>query len=118
LFTLVFGLSLTVSLGGPFNLACYPGGGKETKMKLLIGAAVVLAFSIAPAGAERRYDRKLEQAAMQIVAEKIGDIRGGFSYAQKPRLTVVQDAPSPGAGSSPRQDVSPSIVAPPSRPAS
>jgi hypothetical protein len=87
-------------------------------MKLLIGASVALALATAPALAGARYDRKLEQAAMQIVAEKIGDIRGGFSYGQKPRLTVVQDAPSPAAGSSPRQDASPSIVAPPSRPAS
>ena len=40
--------------------------------------------------AEMRYDQKLEQAAMEIVAGKIGDIRGGFSYAQKVQLVIRQ----------------------------
>ena len=34
--------------------------------------------------AETQYDRKLEQAAIDIVAGKIGDIRGGFSFDVQP----------------------------------
>jgi hypothetical protein len=89
-------------------------------MRLLIRTSLTLplVFATAPAVAGERYDRKLEQAAMKIVAEKIGDIRGSFSYGQKPQFIVVQDTPPPGAGSSPGQGAAPSIVAPPSRPAS
>ena len=43
----------------------------------------------APAAAETRYDRKLEQAVHDIVARKMGDIRGGFSYDAKPQFVVV-----------------------------
>jgi hypothetical protein len=88
-------------------------------MRPLVWASVGLAFAVAPAGAEHRYDRKLEQAAMRIVAEKIGDIRGGFSYGEKPRFVVAQDA-LPGTGSSQKPDaaVSPSVIAPADRPKS
>jgi hypothetical protein len=84
-------------------------------MRLLIRTSLTLplVFATAPAVAGERYDRKLEQAA-----EKIGDIRGSFSYGQKPQFIVVQDTPSPGAGPSSGQGATPSIVAPPSRPAS
>ena len=37
-----------------------------------------------PACADTQYDRKLEQAAIDIVAGKIGDIRGGFSFDVQP----------------------------------
>ena len=44
-------------------------------------AAIVLAGQ---ATAQPRYDRKLEEAVMAIVAAKIGDIRGGFAFGAKP----------------------------------
>jgi hypothetical protein len=57
---------------------------------LLYGVAFVVAIA-APTVAETRYDRNLEKAVMDIVAGKIGDIRGGFSYKQVPQFVVVPD---------------------------
>ena len=51
-------------------------------------AAIVLAGQ---ATAQPRYDRKLEEAVMAIVAAKIGDIRGGFVFGAKPVMVVVQN---------------------------
>lgn len=89
-------------------------------MRPLICASAALAFAVVPAGAEHRYDRKLEQAAMRIVAEKIGDIRGGFSYGQKLRFVMAQDTLPQGAELSQKPDMSvtPSIIAPVDRPKS
>lgn len=52
----------------------------------LIGGAVV-----GPVTAEPRYDRKLEQAAMAIVAARIGDIRGGFALEGRPAMVVASE---------------------------
>ena len=60
---------------------------------LLCGVALSAAIA-APAMAETRYDRNLEKAVMGIVAGKIGDIRGGFSYKQRPQFVVIPDAVS------------------------
>jgi hypothetical protein len=57
---------------------------------LLCGVALSAAIA-APAAAETRYDRNLEKAAVGIVAGKMGDIRGGFSYKQVPQLVVLPD---------------------------
>ncbi len=62
-------------------------------MRTLLCGVAFLATIAAPAMAETRYDRKLEQAVVEIVAGKMGDIRGGFSYKQVPQLVVVPDAP-------------------------
>ncbi|ESX84233.1 hypothetical protein [Mesorhizobium sp. LSHC412B00] len=62
-------------------------------MRTLLCGAALLAVIAAPAMAETRYDRKLEQAVAGIVARKMGDIRGAFSYKQVPQLVVVPDAP-------------------------
>jgi hypothetical protein len=51
-------------------------------IRLLSGAAF-LAVTAAPVAAGPRYDVRLEQAAMTIVAGRIGDIRGGFSIGEK-----------------------------------
>jgi hypothetical protein len=59
-------------------------------MKKMVSAAAILAVVTVSSSAGVRYDEKLEKAAMAIVAEKIGDIRGGFSYAQKLQLVVRQ----------------------------
>ena len=60
-------------------------------MKKMVSAAAILAVVTVSSSAGMRYDEKLEKAAMAIVAEKIGDIRGGFSYAQKLQLVVRPD---------------------------
>lgn len=61
-------------------------------MKTLLCGVALSAAIAAPAAAETRYDRNLEKAAMGIVAAKMGDIRGGFSYKQVPQLVVLPDA--------------------------
>jgi len=63
---------------------------------LLCGVALSAAIA-APAVAETRYDRNLEKAALGIVAGKMGDIRGGFSYKQVPQLVVLPDPVPPPA---------------------
>jgi hypothetical protein len=57
-------------------------------MKKMLNAAAILAVATVSSSAGMRYDEKLEKAAMAIVAGKIGDIRGGFSYAQKLQLVI------------------------------
>jgi hypothetical protein len=52
-------------------------------IRLLSGAALS-AVMAASAAAEPRHDLRLEQAAMKIVADRIGEIRGGFSHEEKP----------------------------------
>jgi hypothetical protein len=87
-------------------------------MTRVMWAFVALSVVTVPASAEHRYDRKLEQAAMRIVAGKMGDIRGGFTYKQKLQLVIAQDTLSPDTGPSQKPDsaTSPSIVAPTDRP--
>jgi hypothetical protein len=63
-------------------------------MRMLLCGVALSATIAAPAMAETRYDRNLEKAVMGIVASKIGDIRGGFSYKQRPQFVVVPDAVS------------------------
>jgi hypothetical protein len=66
-------------------------------MKFLASGAVLTAALVVPATADARYDRKLEEAVMAIVAEKIGAIRGGFAYDAKPELWTAADPMSTGA---------------------
>ncbi|AZO16198.1 MULTISPECIES: hypothetical protein [unclassified Mesorhizobium] len=61
-------------------------------MKSFLCGTALLAAMAAPATAETRYDRNIEKAAMDIVAGKMGSIRGGFSYKQRPQLVVLPDA--------------------------
>ncbi len=51
-------------------------------MRTLLYGMALSAVIAAPAMAETRYDRNLEKAVLDIVAGKMGDIRGGFSYKQ------------------------------------
>lgn len=55
-------------------------------MKALWAAAALAGLVIGSASAEQRYDRSIDRAAMGIVAQKIGDLRGGFSFDAKPAL--------------------------------
>lgn len=48
-------------------------------MKIVL-AGLVLAATLAPAAAEVKHDRKLEQAVMDIVATKMGDLRGALPW--------------------------------------
>ena len=66
-------------------------------MKFVWAGASLLGLLASSAAAETQYDRKLEQAAMNIVAGKIGDLRGGFSFDVRPHSVVVQDAMSTGS---------------------
>ncbi|WP_434721698.1 hypothetical protein [Mesorhizobium sp. RIZ17] len=77
-------------------------------MKAFLCGMALLAAMAAPAAAETRYDRNLEKAAMEIVAGKMGNIRGTFSYKQVPQLVVVPDA----------APVAPTSVEPPRKEAS
>ena len=68
--------------------------------KLLAGLAV---FGLAAnaAAAETRYDRKIEQAALAIVASKIGELRGGFSFNARPVFVMRSDAINTGSVAAP-----------------
>ncbi|MES0031034.1 hypothetical protein [Mesorhizobium sp. M0040] len=59
-------------------------------MRSLLGGIALAAIFVLSATAET-YDRKLEEAVMGVVAGKIGEIRGGFSYKQAPQFVVVPD---------------------------
>jgi hypothetical protein len=60
--------------------------------KVLILAALAAAFSM-PAFAGNQYDRKLEQAAVEIVAAKMGELRGAFAFDAKPVFVTVEPEP-------------------------
>lgn len=65
-------------------------------MKTLWAGVVMIGLLTTSAIAQTRYDRKLEQAAIDIVVGKIGDIRGGFAFDAKPALVVIPDAAPAG----------------------
>ena len=58
-------------------------------------------FVSAARAAEPRYDQSLEDAATRIAAAKVGDIRGGFSFRDKPQFVAAQVAPPPVAHAEP-----------------
>ncbi len=72
-------------------------------MKSLLCGAAFLAGIAGASAAEPRYDHALEKAAAGIVAARIGDLRGGFSFGQKLRL-VPDAAPAPGNAEPPRHE--------------
>jgi len=59
--------------------------------KALACVAMAVAFATASEAAEPRYDHKLEKAAAQIVAARMGDIRGGFSFREKPQFVAAHE---------------------------
>jgi hypothetical protein len=71
-------------------------------VRSLWAGMAVIGLLAATASAETRYDRNIEQAATEIVAAKIGDIRGGFSFDARPAFVSGKDAirtgsiPTPG----------------------
>lgn len=66
-------------------------------MKTLIVGVALFAVLIAPVSAETRHDRKLEQAMMDILAAKIGNIRGGFAYDREPEFVTARDEVTTGS---------------------
>jgi hypothetical protein len=60
-------------------------------MKLVLSGAAALAALAVLAKAEPEYDRKLERAVMEIVARKMGDIRGGFEHGRAPEFVIIQN---------------------------
>lgn len=61
-------------------------------MKMPITGVAMLAVLVTPAVADIQYDRKLEQAVLRIVAEKIGTLRGGFAHDVKPAIVLPPTA--------------------------
>ena len=62
-------------------------------MKSFLSGMAIVMLMAARVAAETRYDRNLEKAVVDIVARKMGNIRGGFSYKQVPQLVVVPEIP-------------------------
>ncbi len=77
-------------------------------MKTLLCGLALLAAMATPAAAETRYDRNLEKAVQDIVAGKMGGLRGGFSYKQVPQLVIVPEAApaAPAPVEAPRKEAS------------
>src|SRR5262245_16900205 len=63
-------------------------------MKALWAGAAAIGFLPAMALAEAQYDRTIEKAAAGIVATKIGEIRGGFSFNAKLTSLVAPEDPA------------------------
>lgn len=64
-------------------------------MKTIWVGAAFLGCMAASAHADTQYDRKLEQAVMDIVAAKMGGLRGGFSFDSKPAFVAATVTPQP-----------------------
>lgn len=60
-------------------------------------AALLAAASAGVAHAAPEYDSSIDRAAAAIVAEKLGDLRGGFAIGEKPRMTSAVDSASTGS---------------------
>ena len=57
-------------------------------MRTTIIATLAFAVSMTSVMAEPRYDRRLEAAAIRIVAAKMGDLRGAFGLDERPAFVV------------------------------
>jgi hypothetical protein len=70
-------------------------------MKTLWAGVAVFRLLATSAFAETRYDHNIERAAAEIVAGKIGGIRGGLSFDAKPILMTRADAVKTGSIATP-----------------
>lgn len=67
-------------------------------MRMLALAAMAAAAAGAAALADERYDRRIDQAAAEIAAARMGSIRGGFGVDEEPvMLKTGETAPPPRA---------------------
>jgi len=60
-------------------------------MYRIVLAATALAALTGAALAEPKYDRRIDEAAARIVAQRIGELRGGFAYDQLPDFVEAVD---------------------------
>ncbi|MGN6304381.1 MAG: hypothetical protein ACTHNH_06170 [Mesorhizobium sp.] len=87
--------------------------------KVLMAFALTSSLASAAQALEPRYDHNLEKAAAEIVAARMGDIRGGFSFGQKPQFVVVQSVPAmtaadiPPPAAAPDDGLVPAVEGPP-----
>ena len=58
----------------------------------MLASTLILLMGSRAGAADARYDRKLAQAAAEIVAERMGPLRGGFSVDEKPALLTPMPA--------------------------
>lgn len=64
-------------------------------MRIHVLAALAAAVMAGSAGAaEDRYDRKLDRAAAEIAAARMGPLRGGFAPGERPALLMPQETPA------------------------
>jgi hypothetical protein len=75
-------------------------------MKTLWAGVAVIGLLTLPASAGTRYDRNIDRAAAAIVAQKIGEIRGGFSFDAKLRLVTNHDDVKTGSIARPAATIS------------
>jgi hypothetical protein len=66
-------------------------------MKSLVAVLAGFAVLALPAAAENRYDRKIDKAAAEIVAAKMGELRGGFDYDVEPASVLLPDLRATGS---------------------
>ena len=70
-------------------------------MRTLWAGVAVFGLVAGSAVAGARYDHRIEQAATQIVAGKIGEIRGGLAFDARPVFVAGRDALPTGSVPSP-----------------
>jgi hypothetical protein len=63
-------------------------------MKSMVVCTVLFAALCSMAAAEPLYDRKLEQAAMDVIARKIGDIRSDMAADYRPQIAATREEQS------------------------
>jgi hypothetical protein len=64
------------------------------KMKFVLPVVAILGLLVLPVRAGQGYDPMIAAAAARIVAGKIGDIRGGFSWNVR-LVEIVEPAAAP-----------------------
>lgn len=69
------------------------------KLALAATAAAALVGAALAAEEPRSYDRRLAQAAAEIVASRMGGLRGGFGMQDAPDLTMRPQEPAAAAPS-------------------
>jgi hypothetical protein len=77
-------------------------------MRFVLPALAMLALFVLPVQAGEKYDSRIAAAAAHIVAQKIGAIRGGFSW--KVRLVEIVEPSAPGSPPTPDFIVTGSII--------
>ncbi|MEZ5810735.1 MAG: hypothetical protein R3D45_04895 [Rhizobiaceae bacterium] len=63
-------------------------------MKTILIALALLVPAVAQANSRIEHDRRLEQAAADIVAARIGEIRGSFRLNERPEFVAGGDRDS------------------------